>query len=198
MRHALITTHLLHQARDAAIAQAAADERLEHQTGVRPAPGPPSPAASPGSSPWPAASAAWRHGPPDRRPDRTRKRVRSVHRTNSAPGPRPPGPPASWRGRGGPARARPGRRYPRVGRWRRRGPPTISPAWSCSACRQSWTRPRRYTALASSSRSSPARGPIGRPATRRCRPVCRLNQSQVRHHQAFTQPARPSGTNFLP
>ena len=31
MRHALITTHLLHQARDAAIAQAEADERLEHQ-----------------------------------------------------------------------------------------------------------------------------------------------------------------------
>jgi hypothetical protein len=30
MRHALITTHLLHQARDAAIAQAEADERLEH------------------------------------------------------------------------------------------------------------------------------------------------------------------------
>jgi hypothetical protein len=30
MRHALITTHLLKQARDAAIAQAEADERLEH------------------------------------------------------------------------------------------------------------------------------------------------------------------------
>lgn len=36
MRHALITTHLLHQARDAAIAQAEADERLEHQTRARP------------------------------------------------------------------------------------------------------------------------------------------------------------------
>jgi hypothetical protein len=36
MRHALITTHLLHQARDAAIAQAEADERLEHQAGVLP------------------------------------------------------------------------------------------------------------------------------------------------------------------
>ena len=31
MRHNLITTHLLNQARDAAIAQAEADERLEHQ-----------------------------------------------------------------------------------------------------------------------------------------------------------------------
>ena len=31
MRHALITTHLLEQASDAAIAQADADERLEHQ-----------------------------------------------------------------------------------------------------------------------------------------------------------------------
>jgi hypothetical protein len=41
MRHALITTHLLHQARDAAIAQAEADQRLEHQAqaiaGTRPA-----------------------------------------------------------------------------------------------------------------------------------------------------------------
>jgi hypothetical protein len=36
MRHALITTHLLNQARDAAIAQAAADERLEHQTRSQP------------------------------------------------------------------------------------------------------------------------------------------------------------------
>jgi hypothetical protein len=31
MRHAFITTHLLNQARDAAIAQADADERLDHQ-----------------------------------------------------------------------------------------------------------------------------------------------------------------------
>ena len=31
MRHAFITTHLLNQARDAAIAQAEADERPEHQ-----------------------------------------------------------------------------------------------------------------------------------------------------------------------
>jgi hypothetical protein len=31
MRHALITTHLLNQARDAATAQAEADQRLEHQ-----------------------------------------------------------------------------------------------------------------------------------------------------------------------
>jgi hypothetical protein len=36
MRHALITTHLLNQARDATIAQAEADERLEHQTRVLP------------------------------------------------------------------------------------------------------------------------------------------------------------------
>jgi hypothetical protein len=34
MRHALITTHLLNQARDATIAQA--DERLEHQTRALP------------------------------------------------------------------------------------------------------------------------------------------------------------------
>ena len=31
MRHALITIHLLNQARDAAIAQAEADQRLQHQ-----------------------------------------------------------------------------------------------------------------------------------------------------------------------
>ena len=36
MRHALITTHLLHQARDAAIAQAEADERLDHQAAAMP------------------------------------------------------------------------------------------------------------------------------------------------------------------
>jgi hypothetical protein len=37
MRHALITTHLLKQARVAAIAQAEADERLEqHQAGAMP------------------------------------------------------------------------------------------------------------------------------------------------------------------
>jgi hypothetical protein len=36
MRHALITIHLLHQARDAAIAQAEADQRLEHQTQATP------------------------------------------------------------------------------------------------------------------------------------------------------------------
>jgi hypothetical protein len=32
MRHALITIHLLNQARDGAIVQAEADERLEHHT----------------------------------------------------------------------------------------------------------------------------------------------------------------------
>ena len=31
MRHALITIHLRHQARDATIAQAEADQRLQHQ-----------------------------------------------------------------------------------------------------------------------------------------------------------------------
>ena len=36
MRHALITTHLLNQAHDAAIAQADADERLEHQAAAMP------------------------------------------------------------------------------------------------------------------------------------------------------------------
>jgi hypothetical protein len=36
MRHALITTYLLHQARDAAIAQTETDERLEHQPEVLP------------------------------------------------------------------------------------------------------------------------------------------------------------------
>jgi hypothetical protein len=36
MRHALITIHLLHQARDAAIAHAEADQRLEHQVQVMP------------------------------------------------------------------------------------------------------------------------------------------------------------------
>jgi hypothetical protein len=41
MRHAFITTHLLRQARDAAIAQAEADQRLEYQAqatpGIQPA-----------------------------------------------------------------------------------------------------------------------------------------------------------------
>ena len=36
MRHALITTHLLKQARDAAVAQAEADERPEHQAQATP------------------------------------------------------------------------------------------------------------------------------------------------------------------
>jgi hypothetical protein len=36
MRHALITTHLLKQARDAAVAPAEADERLEHQAQATP------------------------------------------------------------------------------------------------------------------------------------------------------------------
>jgi hypothetical protein len=36
MRHALISTHLLNQARDAAIAQAEADQRLEHQARAMP------------------------------------------------------------------------------------------------------------------------------------------------------------------
>jgi hypothetical protein len=36
MRHALITTHLLNQARDALIAQAEADQRLEHQARALP------------------------------------------------------------------------------------------------------------------------------------------------------------------
>jgi hypothetical protein len=36
MRHAFITIHLLNQARDAAIAQAEADQRLEHQTRAQP------------------------------------------------------------------------------------------------------------------------------------------------------------------
>jgi hypothetical protein len=36
MRHALITTKLLNQARDAVVAQADADERLEHQARATP------------------------------------------------------------------------------------------------------------------------------------------------------------------
>jgi hypothetical protein len=36
MRHALITTHLRHQARDAAIVQAEADPRLQHQARATP------------------------------------------------------------------------------------------------------------------------------------------------------------------
>jgi hypothetical protein len=36
MRNALITAHLLNQAPDAAIAEAEADERLEHQTRALP------------------------------------------------------------------------------------------------------------------------------------------------------------------
>ena len=36
MRHALITTHLLNQAHDAAIAHAEADQRLEHQPRAEP------------------------------------------------------------------------------------------------------------------------------------------------------------------
>jgi hypothetical protein len=57
MRHALITTQLLHQARDAAIAQADADERLEHQARATPDTRPSSPNGSFESSPWPAGSA---------------------------------------------------------------------------------------------------------------------------------------------
>jgi hypothetical protein len=49
MRHALITTHLLHQARDAVIAQAEADQRLEPRAERCPAPSPPSPGDQPGS-----------------------------------------------------------------------------------------------------------------------------------------------------
>ena len=44
MRHALITTHLLNQGRHAAIAQAEADERLEHQTRALPRTGSAEPA----------------------------------------------------------------------------------------------------------------------------------------------------------
>jgi hypothetical protein len=67
MRHALITTHLLRQARDAAIAQAEADERLEHQAGMLPRAQPVEPGRLARVVPWPAASVPWRHGPPDRR-----------------------------------------------------------------------------------------------------------------------------------
>ena len=65
MRHDLITIQLLNQANDAAIAQAKADERLEHQAQTMPRPETAEPDGSPGSSPWPAASAPSRHGPPD-------------------------------------------------------------------------------------------------------------------------------------
>jgi hypothetical protein len=44
MRHALITTKLLNQARDAVIAQADADERLEHQARATPRAEPAEPA----------------------------------------------------------------------------------------------------------------------------------------------------------
>ena len=44
MRHALITTKLLYQARDAVIAQADADERLEHQARATPRAEPAEPA----------------------------------------------------------------------------------------------------------------------------------------------------------
>jgi hypothetical protein len=48
MRHALITTHLLNQARDAAIAQAEADQRLEHQARTMPRSQPAEPGRFPG------------------------------------------------------------------------------------------------------------------------------------------------------
>jgi hypothetical protein len=48
MRHALITTQLLHQARDAVIAQAEADQRLEPQGRAIPRTQP----AEPGRSAW--------------------------------------------------------------------------------------------------------------------------------------------------
>ena len=44
MRHALITFQLLNHARDPAIAQAKADERLEHQARATPNTQPPEPA----------------------------------------------------------------------------------------------------------------------------------------------------------
>jgi hypothetical protein len=46
MRHALITTHLLHQAHDAAIAQAEADQRLEHEARATPGTQPAEPGRS--------------------------------------------------------------------------------------------------------------------------------------------------------
>jgi hypothetical protein len=69
MRDVLITTHLLKQPRDAAVARAEADERLEPQAQARLRAKP----AEPGrSSPWPAVSAPWWHGEADRCPDPTR------------------------------------------------------------------------------------------------------------------------------
>jgi hypothetical protein len=49
VRHALITTHLLSLARETAIAQAEADQRLDHQPKVKAPIQAPSPAGSPGS-----------------------------------------------------------------------------------------------------------------------------------------------------
>jgi hypothetical protein len=72
MRHSLITIHLLHQARDNAVAQAEPTSGWSTRPGRRLAPSPPRRAGSLGSSPWPVAPAPWRHGPPDRPPDRTR------------------------------------------------------------------------------------------------------------------------------
>ena len=67
MRHALITTHLLNQAHGGGVAQAEADHRWQHQAQAMPRTSRPRRAGSPGSSPWPAASAPWRHGLLDRR-----------------------------------------------------------------------------------------------------------------------------------
>jgi hypothetical protein len=53
MRHALITTHLLHQARHAVIAQADANERLAHQARSLSRTQPVEPGGSPGRRPGP-------------------------------------------------------------------------------------------------------------------------------------------------
>ena len=58
MRHALITIRLMDQARDGAIAQADADERLEHQAQAK------LPAKPGRVVTWPAASAPWWHAQP--------------------------------------------------------------------------------------------------------------------------------------
>jgi hypothetical protein len=67
MRHPLVTIQLISKARDAAIAQAQADERLEHWTQATPDAQPAERGGSLGSEPWPAASAPWWKEPADRR-----------------------------------------------------------------------------------------------------------------------------------
>jgi hypothetical protein len=65
MRHPLITIQLMNKARDAAVAQAEADERLEHPAQAKPDTQPAEPGRFARVVTLPAVPAPWWQGPPD-------------------------------------------------------------------------------------------------------------------------------------